>query len=469
MLRRRSMSGNRRVKDSGLPEGYCLMNSVLNNSGKYIDTGVIPTENTRVVIDVALTVTNPKAYQAIFGARNEYTEQFWCYYHYSNKGYSFRYGDGTANPMILKGATERVLIDMKGGSMTIGDETVAAEDDGKSLSTQNTIFLFAVNSNGSTQYDCRARVYSCKIYEGAQLVRDYVPAIEVATRKSGLFDKVQGTFTVLTSAADFIGAQDVNGMLWLTADWDGSVEPNGVAIITSDCSFVVALENAPTTLPMNSEVVATESSSLPIISSISAIRTNYYGLGYTQILLSDFGDDVSEAAGYCNNYIFPNGNKGYLPSSGEMYLLYLNSSTINNVLKAIGGTNPSANQNYRTSARASNSGGNAHFWRLNFSTGAFSAIAATTASQVRPFTTLGKLVGKIENKIAVDADSGLAGEVFSTYHVTSDVTVTYIGVNGKTYTEIILKGYAYVIERSSVPLRITSVSPSEDDFYKYTF
>lgn len=392
MLRRRSMSGNRRVKDSGLPEGYYPMNSVRNKSGQYFDTGVIPTENTRVVIDVQLRGTSILKKRALFGVGGENKKQYMCYYDDSNLAWCMLVGDGSTTASISSTQNSRVKIDFRGDTMTIGDETVTSANAGQALSTENSIYLFAYNYDGVALNDCIASIYSCKIYEGSRLVRDYVPAFNVASRNRGLFDKVQGTFRTLTSLTDFIGAQDVNGMLWSEEDWDGSVEPNGVAIITSNCSFVVALENAPTSLPTDSES-ALDSSSLPVILSTTSAKKDYAGLDNTQVMLSDYGDDVAEAAGYCNNYIFPNGNKGYLPSLGEMNTLYSFKSSLGTILGTIGGTAPADNQYFKTSTRARDTGGYTAFWRFNWETGALYGEAGSTARQVRPFTTLDPYYG----------------------------------------------------------------------------
>lgn len=66
-----------------------------------------------------------------------------------------------------------------------------------------------------------------------------------------------------------------------------------------------------------------------------APKTDYDGVGNTEGMLKV---DVSGAAYLCNNYIFPNGSKGYLPACGELDLIVTNSQIINEAMELIGGT-----------------------------------------------------------------------------------------------------------------------------------
>ena len=54
--------------------------------------------------------------------------------------------------------------------------------------------LSAASPKTAARSGCSPRLYSFKIYEGETLMRNFVPCIESATGKAGLYDTVEGKF-----------------------------------------------------------------------------------------------------------------------------------------------------------------------------------------------------------------------------------------------------------------------------------
>ena len=48
------------------------------------------------------------------------------------------------------------------------------------------------------------KLYSFKIYEGEELKRDFVPSVESATGKAGLYDLVEGKFHGNAGKGEFV-------------------------------------------------------------------------------------------------------------------------------------------------------------------------------------------------------------------------------------------------------------------------
>lgn len=72
-----------------------------------------------------------------------------------------------------------------------------------------------------------------------------------------------------------------------------------------------------------------------LTSTDSAIAANdFAGYDNTQLMLAT---DVSGAGYSCANFVFPNGDKGYLPAFGELEEALLKKSKINSVMVLIGG------------------------------------------------------------------------------------------------------------------------------------
>lgn len=144
--------------------------------------------------------------------------------------------------------------------------------------------------------------------------------------------------------------QDTTGKLWTSDAWDGSATPNGVAVLTDVCEFVIALSEA-SNLPIDT-VGYSSSLSLTEYSSITTAIKDYSGSSNTTEMVSVYGDVMTEAAGYCRIFTFPNGKKGYLGSAGEWKAVYDNKSAVKTCMSKAGGTAFSRNKYYWSSTRA---------------------------------------------------------------------------------------------------------------------
>lgn len=130
--------------------------------------------------------------------------------------------------------------------------------------------------------------------------------------------------------------QDTTGKLWTASAWNGSATPNGVAVRTDACEFVMALKSGEG-MPIDDEGLIF-GPNLRQYGYISDAIKDYSGASNTTTLVSAYGNDPQEAAGYCANFTFPNGKKGYLGSAGEWQAAYDNKSAIDNCLSKCGGS-----------------------------------------------------------------------------------------------------------------------------------
>ena len=73
------------------------------------------------------------------------------------------------------------------------------------------VFLFAQNENGTVYHLNKGtqRLYSCKIYRGWNLIRDYVPCYRKSDNEIWLFDIVNYTFFINSWTWTFIKWNDV--------------------------------------------------------------------------------------------------------------------------------------------------------------------------------------------------------------------------------------------------------------------
>lgn len=168
-----------------------------------------------------------------------------------------------------------------------------------------------------------------------------------------------------------VSIQHIDGKLYTTDEWlsngfDKS-EANGVAVLSSKSRFVIHKKQIScvwsTSTPFTGEGV-TQTTSFDIA------KTDYAGEANTTAILTD---EATVAAHRCANTLFPNGEKGYLPSLGELDLVYFYKDEINNAMTLIGGDK--LNQSYWSSTMLSNTGawvysmytGKADGWSITYS------------------------------------------------------------------------------------------------------
>lgn len=137
--------------------------------------------------------------------------------------------------------------------------------------------------------------------------------------------------------------QDIEGNLFKPESWNRSQnEVNGIAVYTEQFKFVV--QPRVDYSSRDSFQTAYE------VSEFARIGTNDFdGYNNTQKIINAH-KDRADAAQYCVNHTFPNGQKGYLPSEYELLCLTDNIEGFNKCYLAItgtpNGTHPSYRDNY---------------------------------------------------------------------------------------------------------------------------
>lgn len=173
----------------------------IQSSGtQYIDTGFIPNQDTRVVMDFQWLGSGT---QAMFGARTSAASNTYGFLY--NSG-SFRSDYYTSYAQTWPGSsTARWQVDKNGRTTTFNGTSQSYS--AATFVSPNSLYLFAVNELGNIQFPSTMRLYSCKVYDNGTLVRDYNPCLD-ASGVACLYDKVNkeyvynagtGAFTAGTS------------------------------------------------------------------------------------------------------------------------------------------------------------------------------------------------------------------------------------------------------------------------------
>lgn len=176
MMRKGALRG----ATSLLPEGYTILSYIESNGAQYIDTGVNPSIGIRAVIDFQATSTP--------------TSNWWILSAVTSGTILWRAG---VNASTFR--TDAGFSYSQTASLT--DRTVATGT--CSINMTIPLYLFAQNEGGAVEFG-KFKLYSCQLYSGDTLIRDFVPCID-PTGKVGLYDKVSKTFFGNSGTGTFVG------------------------------------------------------------------------------------------------------------------------------------------------------------------------------------------------------------------------------------------------------------------------
>ena len=199
-----------------LPAGYTQIEYIESNSGQYIDTGLKPTSTTKIVMDVEPTVAASSTYKyffeshyfnAVSGTTRTYVFRMaWASGVTASMGYRSSGGaiyttidsNKTARRMTIAMDANSKTAEVDEVSKTVGNTTFSA--------SMNNITFFIYNTDTTTALP--AKLYSCQIYSGDTITRDFVPC-KNSTGTPGMFELVNSEFYPSSYSTAFIAGPAV--------------------------------------------------------------------------------------------------------------------------------------------------------------------------------------------------------------------------------------------------------------------
>lgn len=176
--------------ESTLPEGYTQLNYIQSTGTQYIDTGVMPNQDTVMIAKMAFLGT---ASDNICGARNSSNDG-------TNRcglvtfGATSKIGAlfGTASIQAINIDTEVHEYTLDKTGLMIDGTSYGGAYSG-SFSCTYPITLFAWNNGADGIVKNKSQIYGCKLYSGSTLIRDFTPC-KNPSGEVGLYDYVTKTF-----------------------------------------------------------------------------------------------------------------------------------------------------------------------------------------------------------------------------------------------------------------------------------
>lgn len=185
---------------SGTPQ-YQELEYISTSKQQYIDTGVKPNANTKIVYKALYNQTGG----ALFGNQSN-DDSVYMYATTQNMCHAFFTNEEQIVSNLyysVEGIGEITSTEFTLNSNTIGTYTISDYADA-------SLYLFGINKKNSDVFGLSSvRLYSFKIYDGNTLIRDFIPVRVIGFETVCLYDKVEGKYYFNLGTGNFIAGDPV--------------------------------------------------------------------------------------------------------------------------------------------------------------------------------------------------------------------------------------------------------------------
>jgi hypothetical protein len=202
-----------------LPSGYQQIDYIEGIGNQWIDTEYKPNNNTSIECDAQLTYVkkdNPKGgvfwvrwstspyYQ--FGMSDASSSDWQIYSYVFSNSYILTPNDPsyTASRHIFK-------IDQQNNVTSVDNYSTSLQSQSQSYQSSLNLALLGGNTMDSWG-GSNGRMWYCKIWEGNNIIRNYIPAIRLSDNKVGLYD-LAGSICSLTNTPFYINSGSGNFLM----------------------------------------------------------------------------------------------------------------------------------------------------------------------------------------------------------------------------------------------------------------
>lgn len=208
----------------GLPSGYTELESIESTRTQYIDTGVNIDSSLGVEMDFvnkSSISTTKGEFGSFFGGCKLLNESLnirvWIGTYKTTLGsYAgvFDWNLTTYNGGISVGT--RMQLSLRNGTYTTSNGVFVTLPAATFDAAQNA-YLFATNKGGTPYEHAKVLLYSCKVYSGDTLARDFIPARRNSDGAIGLYDLVTNAFFANSGTGVFTAGAEISSTVsyWL--------------------------------------------------------------------------------------------------------------------------------------------------------------------------------------------------------------------------------------------------------------
>ena len=207
LIERRDMMAPRNVTFDDFVE----VEYIENSSYAYIDTKYIPTNNTKIETKLEVTSYKEEWGEWLFGVRKDSSNQQFALLLLTASDkkatWTFAKTRATGNTLFNENVAYTISNNKNVLTVTDGTNTETLTATNSTFTSPVSMYIFNLNNNGSlpTSNSALIKLYYFKIYSGQTLIRDFIPVLQVSTRRYGLWDKVEGKFYTSPNGMPFSG------------------------------------------------------------------------------------------------------------------------------------------------------------------------------------------------------------------------------------------------------------------------
>lgn len=193
-------------------DDFVRVEYIENTSNAYILTNVDlhRLSNPHFILDAYVQRTQ-SAWQSIFGCRWERLDPDSCFVQLSNDNKFYSLINKASYYLNDITVIQRHIFEVKDLMVYIDGTPFTQSSNLPRYPSKNFALLATYNwrYNTITDLGCKARIYSCKIYDGDTLVRDFIPMYQISKDTYGLWDRVENKFYTSPNGTKFIGGHQI--------------------------------------------------------------------------------------------------------------------------------------------------------------------------------------------------------------------------------------------------------------------
>lgn len=195
------------VVKRSIPDEYREVTYIQSTGTQYIDTGIIPTSNSKAEVKYAVNAIGNTACGIFGSADSDITTRFQIYQNSNinngiGGGYVRMTEDTDIHVSVLDAKNLKVYYDGVEQSATTGTFS-------NNPMPNNTITLFARHT-GDSSFNCgKCKIYYVKIWENDELIGYYIPAQRISDNVCGMYNLVNNTFLVNNGSDSFTSGETV--------------------------------------------------------------------------------------------------------------------------------------------------------------------------------------------------------------------------------------------------------------------
>ena len=197
--------------NSIIPEIGTPIEYIQSSGTQYIDSNFIPKATTRTIMKAEPMAWS--AWSAFFGTRNTTAPTASQAYIAAIPAATLYRSDYFGSSLTAETPTVMQVTNIDKNKNICSFNNIIITNTSSTVNATTNMFLLALNDVGTAKYFLSAKLYSCQIYDGNTLVRDFIP-IKTTTNIYGLWDKVNKVFYKNAGTGAFIGGPAVTLTGW---------------------------------------------------------------------------------------------------------------------------------------------------------------------------------------------------------------------------------------------------------------